>query len=93
MRRDCHATAMNGLGTKIINKCRLAPVILFMTKPANSTDKASPSDTPTDRPNDKGGKAKVRQADKEYDAKKPHGGDIAIKHERDEQPVNPVAKS
>jgi hypothetical protein len=64
-----------------------------MTKPANSTDKASPSDTPTDRPNDNGHKAKVREADKQYDADKPHGGDIAKKHERDEQPVNPGAKS
>lgn len=64
-----------------------------MTKPANSRDKASPSDTPTDRPNDNGHKSKVRAADKQYDADKPHGGDIAKKHEKEEQPVNPGAKS
>jgi hypothetical protein len=61
-----------------------------MTKPANSTDKASPSDTPTDRPNDNGHKAKVRSEDKQYDADQPHGGDIATKHQNDEQPVNPI---
>jgi hypothetical protein len=64
-----------------------------MTKPANSTDKASPADTPTDRPNDNGGKSKVRAADKQYDAKNPHGGDIANKHEKEEQPVGPGKKS
>jgi hypothetical protein len=63
-----------------------------MTKPANSTDKASPADTPTDRSEDNGHKSKVRAADKEYDADKPHGGDIAQKHENEEQPVNPGAK-
>ena len=61
-----------------------------MTKPANSTDKASPSDTPTDRPNDDGGESKVRREDKTYDADEPHGGDIAKKREKEEQPVNPV---
>jgi hypothetical protein len=60
-----------------------------MTKPANSTDKASPSDTPTDRPNDNGGKSKVRREDKQYDSDQPHGGDIANKHEKEEQPVSP----
>jgi hypothetical protein len=60
-----------------------------MTKPANSTDKASPSDTPTDRPNDNGGKSKVRREDKQYDGDQPHGGDIANKHEKEEQPVSP----
>ena len=64
-----------------------------MTKPANSTGKASPTDTPTDRPNDNGGKSKVRGADKDYDAKNPHGGDIANKHEKEEQPVGPGKKS
>jgi len=63
-----------------------------MTKPANSTDKASPADTPTDRPNDNGHKSKVRSADKQYDADKPHGGDIAKKHEKEELPINPEAK-
>jgi hypothetical protein len=61
-----------------------------MTKPANSKNKPSPADTPSNRPNDNGGKSKVRNADKEYTADKPHGGDIAKKHENDEQPVNPV---
>jgi hypothetical protein len=61
-----------------------------MTKPANSKDKASPADTPTHRPNDNGGKSIVRKADKEYDADKPHGGDIANKHENEEQPVGPL---
>ena len=60
-----------------------------MTKPANSTNKPSPADTPTHRPHDNGGKSKVRQVDKEYHADKPHGGDIAKKHEKEEQPVHP----
>jgi hypothetical protein len=59
-----------------------------MTKPANSTDKPSPSDTPTHRPHDDGGKSKVSKEDRNYNADKPHGGEIAIKHERDEQPVH-----
>ena len=61
-----------------------------MTKPANSRDKPSPADTPSDRPNDPGGKAKVRKTDKEYDADKPHGGNIAGRHETEEHPVQPV---
>ena len=61
-----------------------------MTKPANSKDKPSPSDTPTKRPNDYGGKSKVRKTDREYHGDKPHGGEIAEKHEREEQPVHPV---
>jgi hypothetical protein len=61
-----------------------------MTKPANSKDKPSPSDTPTKRPNDNGGKSKVRSSDKEYHEDKPHGGEIAKKHEKEEQPVHPV---
>jgi len=64
-----------------------------MTKPANSTDKSSPADTPTDRSIDNGGKSKVRSADKQYQAKNPHGGDIANKHEKEEQPVGPGKKS
>jgi len=59
-----------------------------MTKPANSKDKPSPADTPTRRPADNGGKSKVRKADKTYHADKPHGGDIAKKHENEEQPVH-----
>ncbi len=64
-----------------------------MTKPANSKDKPSPADTPTKRSNDKGGKSKVRKKDKTYHADKPHGGDIAKKHEGEEQPVHPVKDS
>jgi len=60
-----------------------------MTKPANSTDKPSPTDTPTHRPNDNGGKSKVHNSDKQYSADEPHGGDIAKKHEKEEQPVSP----
>jgi hypothetical protein len=63
-----------------------------MTKPANSKNKPSPTDTPTDRPADNGGKSKVRSTDKQYDADKPHGGDIAKKHEQEEQPVGPGKK-
>lgn len=61
-----------------------------MTKPANSTNKPSPSDTPTHRPHDNGSKSKVRNADKQYHADKPHGGNIAKKHEKEEQPVEPI---
>jgi len=63
-----------------------------MTKPANSTDKASPADTPTDRPNDNGHKSIVHNADEQYNADEPHGGNIATKHENEEQPVNPGSK-
>jgi hypothetical protein len=61
-----------------------------MTKPANSTNKTSGADTPTEKPVDNGGKSKEHSADEKYTADKPHGGDIARKHEREEQPVNPV---
>jgi hypothetical protein len=61
-----------------------------MTKDANSTDKPSPADTPTKRPHDNGGKSKVKKADKEYHEDKPHGGEIAKKHEKEEQPVHSV---
>lgn len=64
--------------------------IAAMTKPANSPDKPSPSDTPTHRPHDEGHKAKRHQSDKQYHAKNPHGGDIAKKHEKEEQPVSPI---
>ena len=64
-----------------------------MTKPANSRDKPSPADTPSDRPDDKCGKAKVRKTDKEYDADKPHGGNVAGRHETEEQPVQPVTRT
>ena len=61
-----------------------------MTKSANSTDKPSPSDTPTHRPHDNGDKSKVRTSDETYHADKPHGGNIAKKHEKEEQPVDPI---
>jgi hypothetical protein len=64
-----------------------------MTKPANSSNKPSPADTPTKRPNDNGGKSKVRKEDKQYHANNPHGGDIAKKHEKEEQPVYPIKKA
>lgn len=61
-----------------------------MTKPANSPDKPSPSDTPTHRPQDNGGKAHVEHQDRQYHEDKPHGGNIAKQHETEEQPVTPV---
>lgn len=61
-----------------------------MAKPANSTDKPSPSDTPTHREQDNGHKSVVHSADKKYNADEPHKGDIAKKHERDEQPVETI---
>ncbi|UOE50138.1 hypothetical protein MTO98_03515 [Mucilaginibacter sp. SMC90] len=61
-----------------------------MTKPANEKDKPSPSDTPTHRPADDGHKSKVHKEDKQYHADNPHGGDIAKKHEKEEQPVHSV---
>jgi hypothetical protein len=61
-----------------------------MTKPANSKDKASPSDTPTDRPNDNGNETVVHREDRDYNAEEPHGGDIAKKRENEEQPVAPI---
>ena len=60
-----------------------------MTKPANSTDKPSPSDTPTNKPHDNGHKNVVKKSDKVYKADQPHGGNIAKKHEKEEQPVHP----
>jgi len=60
-----------------------------MTKPANSTDKPSPSDTPTHRPDDNGGKAVVG-SDDDYTAHKLERNNIAQKHELEEQPVEPV---
>ena len=61
-----------------------------MIKPANSRHKPSPSDTPTHRPHDEGNKAKRSKADDQYHADTPHGGDIAKKHEKEEQPVHPI---
>jgi hypothetical protein len=65
-------------------------VIENMTKPANSKDKPSPADTPTKTSVDNGGKSKVKREDKAYKADQPHGGDIAKKHEKEEQPVHPI---
>ena len=61
-----------------------------MTKPANSKDKPSPADTPTERPDDNGGKAKVEKTDKEYDGENANFGNIQKKAEEQEQPVMPV---
>jgi hypothetical protein len=64
----------------------------IMTKPANTKDKPLPADTPTHRPNDNGHKSVVRNEDKEYDAEKPHDGEIAKKHEKEVEPVHPCDK-
>jgi len=61
-----------------------------MTKPANSPGKPSPSDTPSHRPHDNGNKSVVRKSDRQYNADEPHGGNIAKKHENEEQPVEPL---
>ncbi len=60
-----------------------------MTKPANSKDKPSPADTPTSRPNDNGGKAIVGN-DENYTKHKLEKNNIAQKHEKEEQPVEPI---
>ncbi|WP_428328494.1 hypothetical protein [Mucilaginibacter sp.] len=57
-----------------------------MTKPVNAIDKPSS----TDKPVDKGGKSKVRKEDKQYHADEPKQENIAKRHEREEQPVDPV---
>jgi hypothetical protein len=53
----------------------------------------SPADSPTKRPADTGGKSKLRKSDKTYRANKPHGGNIAKKHEEEEQPVHSADKN
>ena len=60
-----------------------------MTDPANSSDKPSPSDTPTDRPEDNGGKSVVKLKDREYHEKDADFGNIANGRENEEEPVNP----
>jgi hypothetical protein len=35
----------------------------------------------------------MHSEDKQYNADEPHGGNIAQKHEKDEQPVQPVKKA
>ena len=57
-----------------------------MTKPVNAIDKPSS----THKPVDKGGKSKVRKEDKEYKSDQPKQENIAKRHEREEQPVQPV---
>ncbi|MEO6148990.1 MAG: hypothetical protein ABIN95_02950 [Mucilaginibacter sp.] len=61
-----------------------------MTKPANSSDKPSPSDTPTQRPADNGGESKVRKEDRQYHADEPENENIAGRHENEEQPVQTI---
>ena len=62
-------------------------------KNANSKDKPSPADTPTNREHDNGHKSVVKKQDKVYNANEPHHGDIAKKHENEEQPVHSVNKA
>lgn len=59
-----------------------------MTKPANDHSKPSPADTPTERPEDNGGKAKVKKEDRQYHADEPKQENIAKRREQEEQPVN-----
>jgi hypothetical protein len=76
----------------LLNKSSQAYVVKekrIMTKPANSTDKPSPSDTPTHRPNDNGGKA-VKGSDDNYTNRKMERNDINKRHESEEQPVDPI---
>lgn len=61
-------------------------------KNANSHNKPSPSDTPSAKPVDTGKKSKIRKEDKEYHANEPHKGNIANRHENEEQPVYPVKR-
>ena len=60
-----------------------------MTKPVNAIDKPSAIKKTVDE----GGKSKIRKVDKEYKADEPHKGDIAKKHENEEQPVHSVTKA
>jgi len=61
-----------------------------MTEPANSSNKPSPSDTPTERPNDNGGEVVKRKEDKDYNEDDADFGDVAKSHEQSEEPVNPI---
>lgn len=61
-----------------------------MTTPANSHQKPSPSDTPTERPDDNGNKAVKKQEDEEYHQDDANFGNVAKKHEEDEEPVKPI---
>lgn len=64
--------------------------IKIMTKPANDPHKPSPSDTPTERPDDNGHKSIVEQEDKEYHKDNVNFGNVNKKHREDEEPVNPI---
>ncbi|MBD1364959.1 hypothetical protein IDJ77_14145 [Mucilaginibacter sp. ZT4R22] len=61
-----------------------------MTTPANDHDKPSPSDTPTNRPNDEGHKSVVKDSDKQYHADEPQQENVAKNYENREQPVQSV---
>lgn len=61
-----------------------------MTQPANSHNKPSPSDTPTDRPDDNGGKAVKKPVDKDYNEEEADFGNVAGQRAKDEEPVNPI---
>ena len=61
-----------------------------MTEPANSSNKPSPSDTPTERPNDNGGEVVKKEEDKDYNADDADFGNVAKQRAEDEEPVNPV---
>jgi hypothetical protein len=61
-----------------------------MSEPANQHSKPSPSDTPTDRPDDNGGKAIKKPEDKDYQQKDVDLGNVAKQREEDEEPVKPV---
>jgi hypothetical protein len=61
-----------------------------MTKHANDHDKPSPSDTPTNRPNDEGHKSVVKDRDKQYHADEPPQENVVKYYENREQPVQPV---
>lgn len=68
-------------------------VIYTMTKPANSHNKPSPSDTPSRRPADNGHKSVVKKQDKQYHADEPEQENVAKLRENDEQPVHPIKKA
>jgi len=61
-----------------------------MTKAVIPNKKSTSIDKPRRNPHDAGGKSKIKKADLEYHANQPHGGDIAKKHEQEEQPVHSV---
>jgi hypothetical protein len=66
---------------------------VIIMKNANAHNKPSPADTTTKKPLDNGHKSVVQKQDKVYHAREPHGGDIAKKHENEEQPMYSVNKA